>query len=198
MDARGLRKIVESCTLLRDLRAAECQGIDDEMTLEAIFKVNTLERLLLAGCDSLTDDSIRVLVEGIEADIDPLTDRTTAPARKLKHLNVSKCRGLTDLALKHLAHNVPNLEGLELAHVAELTDEGLSELFPTIPKLSHLDLEECSNITNDLLLELVKAPCAKSLRHLQLSFCESISDEGMIPVVKACTSLRNVELDNSM
>ncbi|RVD80605.1 uncharacterized protein DFL_008499 [Arthrobotrys flagrans] len=197
MDARGIRKIVESCTFLTDLRAAECLGIDDESTLESIFKTNTLERLLLGGCDALTDESIRILVEGIEADIDPLTDRTTAPARRLKHLNLSKCRGLTDLALKHLAYNVPNLEGLELSHVAELTDEGLSDLLPTIPKLSHLDLEECSNVTNDVLVELSKAPCAKSLRHLQLSFCENVSDEGMIPIIKNCSALRNLELDNT-
>ncbi|EPS44279.1 hypothetical protein H072_1717 [Dactylellina haptotyla CBS 200.50] len=197
MDARGIRKIVESCTVLRDLRAAECHGINDEMTLEAIFRTNTLEKLALGGCESLTDESVRILVEGVEPDIDPLTDRTTAPARRLKHLNVSKCRGLTDLALRHLTHNVPNLEGLELANVAEITDEGLTEFLPTVPKLSHLDLEECSNVTNDAMLELAKAPCAKSLRHLQLSFCESISDEGMIPVIKSCTALRNVELDNT-
>ncbi|KAJ6258411.1 hypothetical protein Dda_6451 [Drechslerella dactyloides] len=197
MDARGVRKIVEACTRLTDLRAAECLGINDEGTLEAIFRANTLERLLLSGCDSLTDESIRILVEGIEADIDPLTDRTTAPARRLRHLNVSKCRGLTDLALRHLAHNVPELEGLELAHVAELTDEGLTDLLPTVPKLSHLDLEECGNVTNDALVELAKAPCAGVLRHLQLSFCESVSDEGMVPVVKACTALRNIELDNT-
>ncbi|KAK6534210.1 hypothetical protein TWF281_005543 [Arthrobotrys megalospora] len=197
MDARGIRKIIESCSYLTDLRAAECQGINDELTLESIFKTNTLERLLLGGCDALTDESVRILVEGIEADIDPLTDRTTAPARRLKHLNISKCRGLTDLALKHLAYNVPNLEGLELAHVSDLTDEGLSDLLPTIPKLSHLDLEECSNVTNDILVELSKAPCAKSMRHLQLSFCENVSDEGMIPIIKNCTALRNLELDNT-
>ncbi|EWC44061.1 hypothetical protein DRE_01413 [Drechslerella stenobrocha 248] len=197
MDARGIRKIVESCTRLRDLRAAECQGINDEATLEAIFKTNSLERLILGGCGSLTDESIRILVEGIEADIDPLTDRTTAPARKLKHLTMSKCGSLTDLALRHLAHNVPDLEGLELAHIIELTDDGLTELLPTVPKLSHLDLEECTNITNDTLLELAKAPCAQSLRHLQLAFCENVSDEGMVPVIKNCPILRNVELDNT-
>ncbi|KAF3921071.1 hypothetical protein AA313_de0205177 [Arthrobotrys entomopaga] len=197
MDARGIRKIVESCTQLRDLRADECQGINDDMTLEALFKANSLEKLGLGGCDSLTDESVRILMEGIEADIDPLTDRTTAPPRKLKHLNFSKCRGLTDLALKHLTHSVPHLEGLELAHVGELTDDGLIELLPTVPKLGHLDLEECTNLTNDVLLELVKTPCAKSLRHLQLSFCENISDEGMIPVINSCTALRNLELDNT-
>ncbi|KAF3913505.1 hypothetical protein ABW21_db0206696 [Orbilia brochopaga] len=197
MDARGLRKVIEACSRLTDLRASQCLGINDEGTLEAIFRTNTLERLLLGGCDSLTDESIRILVEGIEADIDPLTDRTTAPARRLRHLNVSKCRALTDLALQHLAHNVPELEGLELAHVTELTDEGLTDLLPTVPKLSHLDLEECGNITNDALLELAKAPCAGVLKHLQLSFCESVSDTGMLPVIEACTSLRNVELDNT-
>ncbi|KAK6331112.1 hypothetical protein TWF696_003182 [Orbilia brochopaga] len=197
MDARGVRKVVEACTRLTDLRAAQCLGINDEGTLEAIFRANTLERLLLGGCDSLTDESVRILVEGIEPDIDPLTDRTTAPARRLRHLNVSKCRALTDLALRHLAHNVPELEGLELAHVTELTDEGLADLLPTVPKLSHLDLEECGNITNDALLELAKAPCAGVLKHLQLSFCESVSDVGMLPVIDACTALRNVELDNT-
>lgn len=197
MDARGIKKVINGCRYLNDLRAAECRGFNDPLTLEAIFKANTLKQLHLSGCDSLTNESIRILMEGIEAELDPITSRTTAPPRKLRHLDLKRCSELTDVALTTMAGNVPYLEGLELGHVTNLTDAGFATLLPTLPKLTHLDLEECSALTNEMLLELAKAPCAKQLQVLQLSFCENLSDEGLIAVVKNCTALKNLELDNS-
>ncbi|KAI5779206.1 hypothetical protein DFH27DRAFT_489227 [Peziza echinospora] len=197
VDSRGIKKIVEACPGLRELRVSEVRRIDEGSVMQAIFNANTLERLYLSCCSAITDDTIRLLVEGRHSEIDPLTNRTSAPPRRLKHLDLSQCSQLTSDALRHLAFNVPHLEGLLLSGCDGLTDDGFEILFPTVPKLSHLDLEECGQLTNDTLLALSKAPCAATLRHLQLSYCEQMGDAGLIPLVRACPNLMNLEMDNT-
>ena len=195
--ARGLRKVIECCPELRELKVSELSRFDEISPMQAMFSTNMLERLCLSGCDSLTDESIRVMVEGRSSDIDPLTGRATTPPRRLKHLDLSRCNRLTSASLKHLAYNVPDLEGLQLAGCEALTDEGFLELFPTLSKLTHLDLEECSQITDATVQALASAPCAAVLKHLQLSYCEQVGDPGLGLLVKCCPNLMNLELDNS-
>lgn len=196
-DARGLKKVVENCPELRELKASELTRFDEMSPMQALFRANTLERLYLSGCETLTDDSIRIMMEGRNTETDPLTGRSSAAPRKLKHLDLSRCTQITGNALKHLAYNVPDLEGLQLAGCEGLTDDGFTTLFPTLSKLTHLDLEECSQITDETLTALASAPCAATLKHLQLSYCELVSDTGLSPLVKSCRTLMNLELDNS-
>jgi F-box and leucine-rich repeat protein 2/20 len=197
MDAQGLRRIVENCPKLKDLRASEIRGFEDKESMECFFNTNTLERLILNGCDSLTDNTLKVLCEGNGKEVDSLTGRTTAPPRKLRHLDLSRCYRLTDVGIKSLAENVPNLEGLQLSGCKELTDAALTDLISSVPKLTHLDLEEVLELTNTSLQNLAKAPCRDCLEHLSISYCEKLGDTGMLPVLKACPSLRNVEMDNT-
>lgn len=197
VSTRGLRKIVNACPKLRDLRAGEVTGFDNIEFMGQLFERNTLERLILARCESLTDESLRVLMEGNSGDIDYLTGRRCVPPRILKHLDLSQCRNITDDGLKTLVNNVPSLEGLQLAKCRNLTDSSLTALLPSMPLLSHLDLEELDGLTNTTLLELAEAPCAANLQHLSISYCETLGDTGMLPVVKACSNLRNLDLDNT-
>ena len=197
LDARGIRKIVDACEGLRELKAAEVARFEEAGIMQAIFKSNSLERLILSGCEAINDESIRIMVEGKNPDIDSLSGRTTAPPRKLRHLDLSRCTRMTSAAIKHLAYNVPDLEGLQLSGCETLTDEGFELLFPTLSKLTHLDLEECSEITNETVLALARAPCTATLKHLQLSYCENIQNASLIPLVKKCPNLINLELDNS-
>ncbi len=197
VDTRGIMKIIQSCQNLRDLRAGEVRGFEDRDFMLELFTSNTLERLILQNCDSLTDDSLTILVEGIDSEIDFLTGRCIVPPRNLKHLDLSRCRNITDAGLISLAHHMPFLEGLQLSKCRALTDISLIALFPTLLRLSHLDLEELDLLSNASLQELAKSPCSATLQHLSISYCENLGDVGMLPVVKACTNLRNLDLDNT-
>ncbi|KAI9862738.1 MAG: hypothetical protein M1813_004234 [Trichoglossum hirsutum] len=197
MDAQGLRKIVKRCPKLKDLRAGEISGFESKESMECFFDANSLERLILNGCESLTDDALKVLCEGNGVEIDSLTGRTTAPPRKLRHLDLSRCHRLTDAGVKSLAENVPHLEGLQLSGCKELTDAALTDLISSVPKLTHLDLEEILELTNATLQNLARAPCKDRLEHLSVSYCEKLGDTGMLPLIKACSALRNVEMDNT-
>ncbi|KAF2875571.1 hypothetical protein BDV95DRAFT_562196 [Massariosphaeria phaeospora] len=197
IDTRGLRKVVEGCTQLRDLRAGEVRGWDDIDFMFELFKRNTLERLVLKNCDSLNDDSLIALIEGVDSEIDILTGRTIVPPRRLKHLDLTRCRGLSETGIQILAGNVPFLEGLQLSQCQSVTDSTILALLPTMPVLTHLEMEELSGLTNEVLKTLALSPCAPHLQHLCISGCENLGDAGMLPVLKACPRLSCLEMDNT-
>ncbi|KAI7195901.1 RNI-like protein [Hortaea werneckii] len=197
IDTKGLKMIVEGCTNIRDLRAGEIRGWDDVDVMQALFERNTLERLIMMNCDSLTDDSLKVLMVGQGSEIDYLTGRAIVPPRRFKHLDFTRCRGITDQGLKSMVGNVPYLEGLQLSKCGGVVDATLTELIPTTPSLTHLDLEELEDLTNEVLLCLSNAPCAERLRHLSISYCEHMGDTGMVPLVKSAINLQSLEMDNT-
>ncbi|CAI7675193.1 unnamed protein product [Penicillium pancosmium] len=190
----ALLQVVQACQQLKDLRASEIQGFDDEDFMLALYERNTLDRLVMSRTD-LNDESLKVLMHGVNPTIDLLTDRPTVPPRRFRHLDVHHCHDLTDSGLKSLAHNVPDLEGLQVSQCPELTDDSVIEVIRTTPKLSHLELEDLENLTNLTLTELAKS--APKLEHLNISYCESLGDTGMLQVMKSCPKLRSVEMDNT-
>jgi F-box/leucine-rich repeat protein 2/20 len=198
VNTRGLRRVVEGCPNLKDLRAGEVQGWEDQDFMLELYKRNTLERLLLPSCGSLTDDSLSILLEGVDSEYDYLTGRVIVPPRKLKHLDLTHCRGLTEEGVRKLAHNCPDLEGLQLSKCPGATDTALCEILPTLPKLTHLDLEELGHeIQNSTLQTLANSPCKSTLQHLSISYCEDLSDSGMLPVLRGCTQLNSLDMDNT-
>jgi F-box/leucine-rich repeat protein 2/20 len=197
VDTRGLLRIVQSCPRLRDLRAGEVKGFDDKAFLLELFNRNTLERLVLSHCTDLDDEGLRVLIQGEEPEINPLTERAMVPPRNFRHLDLSRCAQLTDTSVKSLAYNVPTLCGLQLSHCEELTDDALAPILESTPLLTHLDIEELDNLSNTSLQNLARSPCATKLQHLNISFCENLGDTGMLQVVKSCPQLRTLYMDNT-
>lgn len=197
IDTRGLKKVVEGCPNLKDLRAGEVRGFDDVNFMFELFKRNTLERLVLMNCDSLSDESLTALAEGIDSEVDLLTDRPVVPPRRLKHLDLTRCRGISDAGVRSLVGNLPNLEGLQLSKCHSLTDEVINELLPTCPVLTHLELEELEHLTNDVLKTLSTSPCAPHLQHLCISYCENLGDLGILAILKGCTTIASLDLDNT-
>ena len=197
IDSRGLRKVVQSCANLRDLRASDVRGFDDLEFMKELFERNNLERLLLQHCDSLTDEALEMMVRGEEPERDVLSDLPLVPPRRLRHLDLKRCRNITDRGIKALAHNVPYLEGLRLCQDTALTDDCLIELLPTTPRLTHLEVEEVESLTNATLSAICSSPCAKTLEHLNISYCEQMGDTGTIPLLKGCPNIRSLCLDNT-
>ena len=166
--------------------------------MRELFRRNTLNRLVLMGCDSLTDEALETLLIGSsDVERDYLTGDALVPARRLKHLDLSRCRNISDSGLLSGVAVLSNLEGLQLSKCSSLTDVALMPLLKTLPRLSHLDLEELALLTNATLTTLSTSQCAPTLRHLSISYCENLGDVGMLAVVKSCSSLTSLELDNT-
>ncbi|KAF7715563.1 Uncharacterized protein PECH_000450 [Penicillium ucsense] len=194
--AHGLVRVAKSCHQLSDLRASGIRGFDDDSVARALFEQNALERLIMSRTD-LTDETLKVLMHGVEPTIDVLTDRPIVPPRRFKHLDLHRCAEITDRGLKSLAFNVPDLEILQISQCPELTDASVIDVVRTTPRLSHLELEDLDSLTNNALVELAKSPAAECLEHLNISYCENLGDPGMLQVMKHCPRLRSVEMDNT-
>ena len=197
IDTRGLLRVVQSCQRLRDLRAGEVKGFNERAILLELFERNSLERLVLSHCTDLDDESLELLIQGEEPNIDPLTNRALVPARRLRHLDLSRCKTLTSKGIRTLAYNVPQLEGLQLSHCDGIMDNALNGIFESSPRLTHLDLEELDELTNVSLQNLARSPCASRLQHLNISYCEKLGDTGMLQVIKSCYKLKSVIMDNT-
>ena len=195
---KGLRRIVEGCPDLNDLRAGEIRGMGDVGFMRDLFRRNNLERLLLMGCESLTDTALEALLIGSPyVERDYLTGYPVVTPRKLKQLDISRCRNITDSGLLSGVAVLPHLEGLLLSQCSALTDVSLIPLLKTLPKLTHLDLEELDSLTNATMSTLAIASCAPQIQHLSISSCENLGDVGMLPVLKSCTCLTFLDLDNT-
>ncbi|KAJ5601969.1 Leucine-rich repeat cysteine-containing subtype [Penicillium lagena] len=196
VSTKGLRRVIQACERLTDLRASEIQGFDDEEFAVELFERNSLERLIMSRTD-LSDQFLKALIHGVNPAIDVLTDWPIVPPRRFRHLDMHQCSDLTDDGLKSLAHNVPDLEGLQVSQCSELTDASIMEVIRTTPKLSHIELEDLEHLTNSTLIELAKSTCCQTLEHLNVSYCESLGDTGMLQVMKNCPRIRSVEMDNT-
>ena len=197
VDTRGLLRIVQACTLLKDLQMDEVKGLNEPAFLLAAFERNTLERLIVSHCLDLDDESLRLLVQGEDPEVDPLTERAIVPPRKFRHLDLSRCKNITNTGLQYLAHNVPALEGFQISECDGITDDALSGIFESVQQLTHLYLEELDELSNTTLHNIARSPCGKSLEHLNISYCENLGDRGMLQVVKACPMLKSIVMDNT-
>lgn len=197
IDTFGLHKVVEGCPKLKDLRTGEIRGFNNKDFLQAIFSRNMLERLIVSHCGDLDDESLTILLQGTDPEIDPLTSRALVPPRKFRHLDFTQCNRLTDKGVQALAYHVPDLTGLQLSKCQALTDEALTSLVESTPRLTHLDLEELEGLSNTTLINIAKSPCAQYLQHLNISYCELLGDTGVLPLLKYCSELRNLVCDNT-
>ncbi|KAG1774002.1 hypothetical protein EV702DRAFT_975435 [Suillus placidus] len=130
---------------------------------------------------------------------------------KLRHLSLSNCKLLTDIACSNLAYAVPRLELLELAGIGTaMKDEGLVRLLGTTPLLRKLDLEDDADITDAVLSALTPSPqegsgsgsiqplqTGQALEHLAVSFAVSISNEAFLSLIRNCPRLRVLEADST-
>lgn len=127
----------------------------------------------------------------------------------LRHLSLSYCTLLTDIACSHLAYAVPQLELLELAGIGgELKDDGVVRLLETLPNLRKLDLEDASDITDDVLQAITPPPSVDdidrdppvpghALEHLIVSYAAQLSNDGFLELMRNCTRLRILEADST-
>jgi len=193
----GLQKVIAACPDLRDIRADKVSGWGNIEFMQQLFLGNNLERLILKSCDTLTDESLAVLIEGNESEVNSSTGTPIVPPRKLKHLDLSRCRGISGRGVRALVNNIPKIECLRLSDCHGISDDTLTQLVQTTPVLAHLDLEKLDALTNAVLHSLANSPCAKRLRHVNISDCESMGDSGILTLLGACRGLRSLEMDNT-
>ncbi|KAI2469579.1 RNI-like protein [Annulohypoxylon bovei var. microspora] len=113
---------------------------------------------------------------------------------KLKRLNLSYCKHITDRSMAHMAaHASQRLERLSLTRCTSITDAGFQSWAPfRFARLSRLCLADCTYLSDNAVVALVHA--AKSLTHLDLSFCCALSDTATEVVALGLPQLRELRM----
>ncbi|KAJ6519425.1 hypothetical protein C8R45DRAFT_885911 [Mycena sanguinolenta] len=241
IDAGGIRSLATAAAArgeyltLKELRLSGLKHVDDDMMAALGRAAPYLEVLDLSYVRQLHNTAVEAFVACAEADeedeangvkivclnareagrsVDDSANKYRRRVTRLRHLSLSSCLLLTDVACSHLAHSVPALEYLELAGIgSSLEDDGLIRLLDTTPQLRRLDLEDASSITDAVIATLTPAPPDENaiddddenalphpestLEHLIISGALDISDDALLALIRGCVRLRVLEADNT-
>lgn len=233
MDAEGIYMMASNAReynrvlQLKSLLASGLKYVDDQ-TMEILGeRAPFLEALDLSysrhlhnsaleayvACDvDMEDDDTTILLHASEVGRDATAGGPRKYRRrvlKLRHLNLSFCRLLTDEVCSNLAHSVPDLEYLELAGLGDdLKDVGLCRLLATTPKITRLDLEDASSLTDDTLAALTPPSSSTAnvdwtqvpghaLERLTISHVGLVTDSAVQLLVRRCKRLTVLEADST-
>ncbi|TFK56776.1 RNI-like protein [Heliocybe sulcata] len=232
VDANGLRSMVAAATMrkrplqLKELRIAGLKYITDDL-MAALGNVTPyLEVLDLSYTRDLHNSAIDAFVscplEDTQVESVVLTSRdigrdpgdVTKYRRRLtrlRHISLSYCLLLTDIACSNLAHCLPRLEMFEMAGIgSHLKDEGIIRMLDTTPLIRKLDLEDAMDISDAVLRTLtpVKESAAhnnqsnapqlgQALEHLVISYAINVSNEAILGLIRNCPKLRVLEADST-
>ncbi|KAI1361415.1 RNI-like protein [Xylaria arbuscula] len=119
---------------------------------------------------------------------------TVVGCPKLKRLNLSYCKHITDRSMAHMAAHASNrLQSLSLTRCTSITDAGFQSWAPfRFLNLTHLCLADCTYLSDNAIVALVNA--AKSLTHLDLSFCCALSDTATEVVALGLPHLQELKM----
>jgi len=231
MDAEGIRSLARSAfrredhLRLKELRLSGLRNCTDAMMADLGQAAPFLEVLDLSYSRQLHNSAIEAFVA---CDEDSYVDTMLVTPRdlgrepsdfpkmlrrrvtRLRHLLLSHCIMLTDVACANLAYSVPNLEFLELAGIGpDLKDTGLIRLLQQTPSIRRLDLEDSSEITDAVIRTITpasgihgnSAATAKqpghALQHLNISYATNLTDDALLTLIRNCKYLTALEADNT-
>ncbi|KAI1325724.1 RNI-like protein [Xylariaceae sp. FL0255] len=113
---------------------------------------------------------------------------------KLKKLNLSYCKHITDRSMAHMAAHASNrIQSLSLTRCTSITDAGFQSWAPfRFTNLTHLCLADCTYLSDNAIVSLVNS--AKTLTHLDLSFCCALSDTATEVVALGLPQLQELKM----
>ncbi|PBL00675.1 RNI-like protein [Armillaria gallica] len=235
MDADGIYNLCQAAIsrkqtlLMRVLCLSGLKHVDDK-TMAAVGKAcPDLEVLDLSYCRQLHNSALEAFVacgedENLGVQTVVLNARQVGRdagdnnkyrrrITQLRHISLSFCFLLTDIACSNLAHSAPRLEFLELAGIGDdLVDEGLIRLLNTTPMIRRLDLEDAAQITDAVISAITPSVKAEdeassnvrdereaghALEHLVISYASNVTEDALLTLIRACTRLKVLEADNT-
>lgn len=176
------------CSQLHTVSFKGCKKLDDDGVIALVSSLLNLKQLRLTGCFRLTDTSLKTVAQNCS--LLEMADFCKCPkislvgvmelihkCLQLKELNVSLCKGITDLTdmSPFQPGNIKQNNGdNNQDNSADKTNEDVpvnrkhcSDTRRSLSKLSKLNLEMCINLTKDSVLLIV--PFCPNLTRLNLT-----------------------------
>ncbi|XP_053320247.1 dynein regulatory complex subunit 6 [Spea bombifrons] len=150
-------------------------------SFKAISECKNLQDLNVSECQSLNDESMKIICEGCPA---------------LLYLNVSHTN-VTNASLRMMSRCLPNLQYVSLAYSRKFTDKGLQYLGSAkgCHKLIYLDLSGCTQISVEGF-RFIAAGCS-SLQQLKINDMFTLTDNCILALLEKCQCITSVSLLSS-
>jgi hypothetical protein len=182
LSPRVLEDALAQCPQLRALNLAHQLGLREEALFALTQRCEHLAALSLAGCDHLSDASVRRALG-------------TGRCVELTGLNLSDLT-LSDATVAEVAVGRPGLRALSLVGCIGLTEAGFLAVVRQCRSLRSLALGGPggnASMISDAVLQALRANCAQ-LERLALVVPEESCEGGLRAVVRGCRGLRDLTL----
>jgi hypothetical protein len=173
---------------LQVLNLTDCSHLTDNAIAGLSYRCRALEKLILKGCDKLTDKALKSMVQKEEHQQFPLCDT-------LKHLDISFCRKITKVGLSELLPRCLNIEELVLSGIPSINDEVVQLICSLCPTVLRLTFEKCSFITDVSICSIAKHLW---LEKLNVNYCPKITDAGIDVLSVICTGLQVLRIKRNI
>jgi hypothetical protein len=179
MDAHTLTVVV-SCEKLQTLNITGCA------VSETLFK--ELQEAHVHGQMSLT--SLNVSKTKISPEW--MRELFRTDAIKLRELDVSGCKLLTDVAFKIAARRgaFRQLTSISIASCKGLTCKALEVVIEHAPHLQRVDCSRTS--VTDSTIDYLAETCKGSLLNLNIDQCTQLTDQAVLPIAQHCPNLTHL------
>ena len=134
---------------LLSLNLADCSHLTDRAIEGLSSRCRKLEKLILKGCDKLTDKTLRHMIKKEEHFKFPLCDQ-------LRYLDISYCRKMSPKGLAEMLPMCLTLEEIVLTGVPFVSDEVVVNMCSVCPTLLRLTFEKCALITDVSICAMTK------------------------------------------
>ena len=194
------------CKNLKSFGANRCAFLTDDGVKTLTEAVPSLVEIFL-GCSAITDTGTTLLtrkfkdVQTLDFSTADITDATlysvSKYCKKLKTLNLYRCKNITDKGLQSVIDECPGLNDLVVAHCPELTNNTMMTLAEACSEntlINFLDIGYNPNIT-DQGIEHFATECGDHLDYLDISYCTSVTHVGVELVLAECGNLRHLLCD---
>lgn len=165
------------CPAIRWIVFRYCPQVTDEVLLQLSYSQCQLERIVLEGCNNVTDLGLHTLLS------------------KQTHLVLLKLNDLTKITCKSLqAVSSPKLKSVYITKCTQVSNDGITSLVTKNPQISTFHINPCHKITEDVVP--VIAEClGESLNDLNISGLYTVSDESMLFIAKFCNKIKSLNFD---
>ncbi|KAL0979814.1 hypothetical protein UPYG_G00190080 [Umbra pygmaea] len=177
---RGIKALTDTCSGLKTVVVNGCQVTDEALIALVRKNRESLCRLEMFGCLSVSTscvDKLSELCPGLEA------------------LNVGQVPKVTHVCLTLVTSRLKRLRVLNLTGLNAVSDETVHQVLLQCPELQGLTLSFCPGVT-DLSMYKISSHAPK-IRLLDVSGCSEVSDSGVKAVAVACRCLQHLDLSST-
>ncbi|XP_036835310.1 uncharacterized protein LOC110525271 [Oncorhynchus mykiss] len=176
----GIKALTDTCTGLKTVVLNGCQVTDEALNALVIRCRDSLRRLEVFGCLSISPSCLNTVSE-------------LCPG--LETLNIGQIPKVTHPYLTLVTSRLKRLHSLNLTGLHAVSDQTVHQVLLQCPELQRLTLSSCPGVT-DMSLHKISTH-APHIRLLDLSGCGKVSDAGVKAVAVACRCLQHLDLSST-